>query len=74
MSNIGVWLATSPLGGAFKAALGAVLVWFLDNASSLNLPAVAQVAIVAGIPVLINALNPDDPRYGNAKDASGVSD
>lgn len=67
MTQFGVWLATSPLGGAFKAGVGAVLVWFLDNIDALNLPAVAQVGIIAALPVLINAINPSDPRYGNAK-------
>jgi hypothetical protein len=74
VEQFGVWLATSPLGGAFKAATGAVLVWMLDNVGSFNLPAVAQVAIVAALPVVINAINPADPRYGNAKEIVDVSD
>lgn len=74
MNSFLVWLADSPFGGAFKAASGAVLVWVLDNVQSFNLPPIAQVAIVAGLPVLINALNPMDPRYGAGKDSSDVSD
>lgn len=73
MNSFLVWLADSPLGGAVKAASGAVLVWLLDNVQSFNLPPVAQVAIVAGLPVLINALNPMDPRYGAGK-GDDVSD
>lgn len=74
MEQFGVWLATSPLAGAVKAASGAVLVWVIDNVSSLGLPPIAQVAIVAGLPVLINALNPQDPRYGFEKEITGVSE
>lgn len=74
MEQFGVWLATSPLGGALKAASGAVLVWLLDNVASLNLNPVVQVAVVAALPVIINALNPNDPRYGSAKASDYVSD
>lgn len=64
MTRLWIWLADSPLGGAAKAASGAVLVWVLDNVDTLNLPPVAQVAIIAALPVLINAINPMDLRYG----------
>jgi hypothetical protein len=74
MEQFGVWLATSPIAGALKAASGAVLVWVLDNIASFGLPAVVQVAIVAGLPVLINSINPQDPRYGFQKESEGVSD
>lgn len=65
MSKFGIWLADSPLGGMFKAASGAVVVWCLDNVESFNLSPVVQVAIVAALPVLINYLNGMDMRYGN---------
>lgn len=58
------WLARSPLAGAAKVATGAVLVWLLDNVTDLGLHPVAQVALIAAVPVLINAVNPQDPRYG----------
>lgn len=58
------WLATSPLASAAKVALSAALVWVIDNVGSLDLTPVVQVALVAALPVLINALNPEDPRYG----------
>jgi hypothetical protein len=67
MNQVGVWLATSPVGGAFKAALGAVLVWIIDNVSTFSLAPIVQVAIIAAVPVLINAINPNDPRYGSEK-------
>lgn len=58
------WLATSPLATAVKVALSAALVWLVDNYTTLNLPPVLQVAVLAGLPVLINSLNPADSRYG----------
>jgi len=64
MIKFGIWLADSPLGGMFKAASGAVVVWCLDNVDSFNLSPVVQVAIIAALPVLINYLNDMDPRYG----------
>jgi hypothetical protein len=65
ISKFGIWLADSPLGGMFKAASGAILVWCLDNITSFNLNPVVQVAIVASLPIAINYLNAMDPRYGN---------
>lgn len=61
-----LWLARSPIATAAKIASGAVLVWVIDNVTTLGIPAWAQVAIIAGFPVLVNAVNPADPRYGNA--------
>lgn len=58
------WLARSPLASAAKVASGAVLVWVLDNVTDLGLHPLAQVALIAAVPVLINAVNPQDPRYG----------
>ena len=58
------WLASSPLASAAKVGLSAALVWLLDNYTTLNLPPVLQIAVVAALPVVINALNPADARYG----------
>ncbi len=68
MIKFGIWLADSPLGGMFKAASGAVLVWCLDSIDSFNLSPVVQVAIVAALPVLINYLNGMDMRYGKVEE------
>ena len=65
---IGAWLATSPMGGFAKVAIGAMLVWIIDNLSTLQIPEIAQVGLVAGLPILINWLNPGDPRYGKESD------
>lgn len=58
------WLATSPLASMLKiltgAALGGLLSWLM--ASDVDPLMIAVGAAV--IPVLVNWLNPDDPRYG----------
>jgi len=64
MKKFGIWLADSPLGGMFKAASGAVLVYILDNIASFNLEPVVVVALGAALPVAINYLNEMDLRYG----------
>lgn len=73
MSNLLIWLADSPFGGAVKAASGAVLVWLLDNIDTFDLAPIAQVAIIAALPVFINAINPEDSRYGMFKQGQDVS-
>lgn len=68
MSNakkFGIWLADSPFGGMLKAALGAVLVYVLDNVASFNLAPVVIVALGAALPVAINYVNGMDLRYGS---------
>jgi hypothetical protein len=45
-----------------------MLVYVIDNVASLNIPGVIQVGLIAGLPILINWLNPDDPRYGKFDD------
>lgn len=58
------WLATSPMASLLKilagSALGGILSWLL--AADVNPIYVAVGSAV--IPVFINYLNPDDPRYG----------
>lgn len=65
---IGQWLATSPIGGFAKVAAAGMLVWIIDNVSTLNIPQIVQVGLVAGLPILINWMNPDDQRYGKSSD------
>lgn len=72
MSSFLIWLADSPFGGAVKAASGAVLVWLLDNIDTLNLAPIVEVAIIGALPVIINAINPEDPRYGMFKQGADV--
>lgn len=64
MDRFLAWLAGSPIASAVKVASGAVLVWLVANVTTFDFPAWVQVAVIAGVPVLINWLNPQDPRYG----------
>jgi len=65
---IGEWLANSPIGGFAKVAAAGMLVWLIDNVGSLQIPQIIQVGLIAGLPILINWMNPDDPRYGKSGD------
>ena len=65
MKKLEEWLAISPLASLLKislgAALGAVLSWLMT--ADVHPLVVAVGAAV--IPVLVNGLNPEDPRWGN---------
>ena len=65
MSNFGTWLANSPIASALKVGLAAAFGWFVANPDVLNVHPALAIAITAGLPVIINWLNPDDLRYGN---------
>lgn len=64
MKKLEDWLAVSPLASLLKislgAALGAVLSWLMT--ADIHPLIVAVGAAV--IPVLVNGLNPADPRWG----------
>jgi len=68
MKQLNQWLATSPIGGFVKVATGAMLVWIVDNLSTFDIPQIVQVGLIAGLPILINWINPCDPRYGKSGD------
>lgn len=65
MKEFEAWLATSPTASFLKimvaAGLGAVGSWVVTAQVH---PLVVAIA-AAVIPVVINWLNPGDPRYGN---------
>ena len=58
-------LANSPVGTAIKIGAGAGAVWLLDNIAMLNLSPAVSVLVIALLTIAINALNPQDSRYGN---------
>ena len=64
MQKFWEWFAVSPLAQAASVAASAALAWLVENVTSLNLHPLVVVAIVAGVPVLIDALNPEDVRFG----------
>lgn len=66
------WLAVSPLGGVFKVGAGAALAYVLNNISSFNFSPALTPIVIAVVTVAINALNPQDSRYGKVD--SNVAD
>ena len=64
MRKLEEWLAASATGSFIKitlgAALGAALSWL--TTSDIHPLIVAMSAAV--IPIIINSINPQDPRYG----------
>lgn len=73
MDKFNVWLASTPLGSAFKIFLGALLAgvlftWTQNGEISFD---AWQTWVIGGLavalPVVINYLNPDDTRYGRVK-------
>jgi len=59
------FLFHNPLGSAVKVGLGAGLVFVVDNIGSFNLKPAESVIVIAVVNILINALNPHDPRYNS---------
>jgi hypothetical protein len=58
------WLAVHPIGTAVKVGVGAGLAWVLNNIASLNLNPTETAAVIMVVNIAINALNPQDTRYG----------
>jgi hypothetical protein len=58
------WLAHSPLASFFKVFSAGVLGWVLINFDNLGLHPALALGLAAGLPIIINWLNPNDPRYG----------
>lgn len=67
MKKVLKWLANNPLGGGIKIGISASLTWALENIGSFNFNPLTSAIIIAAITVAINALNPQDPRYGVKK-------
>lgn len=67
-----LWLATTVTGSVVKVGLGAGLGWVALNTAGWH-PLLAVVVTVS-VPVLINALNPADGRYGMGKDVLDPAD
>jgi len=58
------WLATSPLASFAKVFTAGVLGWVLINFDSLGLHPAVALGLTAGVPLLINWLNPEFVSYG----------
>jgi hypothetical protein len=60
------WLAHSPIASFFKVFGAGVLGWVLINADALGLHPALALGLAAGLPILINWLNPEYDNYGRA--------
>lgn len=73
MEKFTTWLATTPLGSAFKVFLAfvlgaALLTWTQDGVISFDSWQSWLIgALAVAVPIVINWLNPSDPRYGKGK-------
>lgn len=63
------WLACSPLASFVKVFSAGVLGWVFINADSLDLHPAVALGLAAGLPMLINWLNPEFELYGRANEA-----
>ena len=61
---IGIWLATTWEGSIVKITLGAALGAVASYATTAQVHPLIVAITGAVVPVLINALNRQDPRYG----------
>lgn len=80
MNTFGVWLARSPLASALKS-FGAVLLtlavaeWTASGSISFDRWQTWLIAAIASAaPVVVNAMNPQDKRYGRAASRPAVVD
>lgn len=73
MNAVLSWLATSPLGSAAKVFLGVLLgavllTWKSEGVISFDHWQTWLIgALAVAVPIVINALNPADTRYGMSK-------
>jgi hypothetical protein len=62
------WLAYSPIASFAKIFGAGVLGWILLNLDTLQIHPAVGIGLASAIPILINWLNPGDPRYGKVTD------
>lgn len=70
MKRVTTWLATSPIASILKIAVGAALGGVVDYLTTSNVNPIVVAVGAAVIPVAVNAINPDDPRYGRTRHAA----
>lgn len=64
MDKLWTWLAVSPVAGAVKVGVAAAVTFLIDNIANLGLDPAAQAVGIAVLTVALNAVNPEDVRYG----------
>lgn len=68
MHNVMEWLARSPWASVAKIAAAAGLGALVDYLATSTVNPLVVAVSAAIIPVIINALNPADPRYGRGRE------
>ena len=58
------WFAVSPIAGAVKVGAAAAVTFLIDNIANLGLEPAQQAIGIAMLTVALNAVNPEDVRYG----------
>ena len=58
------WLAVSPVASAVKIGAAAAVTFLIDNIANLGLDPAMQAVAIAALTVALNAVNPEDVRYG----------
>ena len=64
MRELEVWLAASATGSFIKITLGATLGAALSWLTTSDIHPLIVAISAAVIPIIINSINPQDPRYG----------
>jgi uncharacterized protein YacL len=64
MKRFEEWLAATPSGSFVKIAIGAVLGAVLSWLTTSDVHPLIVAIGAAVIPIAINTINPQDPRYG----------
>lgn len=64
MKKFEEWLAVSPLASVIKISIGAALGAVGSWVTTADIHPLIVAVSAAVIPVLVNALNPADPRWG----------
>lgn len=68
------WMASTRTGSMFKIAIGTSLAYVAEVVTDWDVPVIVSLVIIALIPVIINEINPKDPRYGRTKSDEEVID
>jgi len=65
------WMAGTRTGSMFKIAIGTTLAYVAEVVTDWDIPVVVSLVIISLIPVIINEINPKDPRYGRVTNFEG---
>ena len=64
------WMAHSPFASFLKVFCAGVLGWVLINAQTIGLHPALALGLAAGLPIIINWLNPEYTNYGRENETN----